>query len=365
MSKGALEFFLKVIRRICSQLDLPVAIGFTALGQRVGGGQSVDELCRTVEGWKSWNFEERERARSSEEFLLPVCLDPEGRGSNDWVLAVVTGVEAGERLRVGRSLHVRVVDRFGRAHAAQTVARKLQMLIGGVGARTGDDDVQVETEVSPPCDGNQESIFLVLGLLLARVARRAGVSAMDSKVPTFVRDVRRALCAAFAAMRAQADASGHRDVHHDLVTEASCRALLETLVTRPALPETVRGRAGTSGLAKSGATAEGGTDRLKPLRVLTWNVSQTGVNPVSARAPEDRHVWSIEENLAAVQAEVLRHRPDVVALQECPAVSSLGRLSGEFELLGASRSHCGYVHLYARRELGATAVELKANLKRP
>ena len=88
MTKGALEFFLKVIRRICTQLGLPVAVCFTALGQRVGGGQSVDELCRTVEGWKSWNFEEREHARSSEEFLLPVCLDPEGRGSNDWLLAI-------------------------------------------------------------------------------------------------------------------------------------------------------------------------------------------------------------------------------------------------------------------------------------
>ena len=83
-------------------------------------------------------------------------------------------------------------------------------------------------------------MILVLGLLLGRVAQRAGVSAMDAKCSTFVRDVRRALCAAFAAMRAQADASGHRDVYHDLATQASCRSLLQVLVTRPALPETVR-----------------------------------------------------------------------------------------------------------------------------
>ena len=121
MSKGALEFFLKVVRRICTLLDLPVAVGFTALGQRVGGDQSVDDLCRSIEGWKSWNFKERERARSSEEFLLPVCLDAEGRGSNDWLLAVVTSAEAGERLGVGKALRVRVIDRFPRPQAAQTL----------------------------------------------------------------------------------------------------------------------------------------------------------------------------------------------------------------------------------------------------
>ena len=74
---------------------LPVSIGSTALGQRVGGAQSVDELCRTVEGWKSWSFEERDRVQSSEEFVLPVLLDREGRGSHDWLLAIVTSGETG------------------------------------------------------------------------------------------------------------------------------------------------------------------------------------------------------------------------------------------------------------------------------
>ena len=206
----------------------------------------MEQLCRSVEGWKSWNFEERERVRSSEEFLLPVRWDPESRGSHDWLLAVVTSSEPGRGLGAGASLHVRVLDRFGRPQAAQTVGRKLQALIGGVGARLG-ENVLVESEVCPQCESGQDSVFLVLGLLLARVAERACVSAMDSKGPTFVRDVRRALCAGFASMRAQPDASGHRDVYHDLVTESSCRALLRTLVTRPVLPETVRGAAGAAG----------------------------------------------------------------------------------------------------------------------
>ena len=124
-------------------------------------------------------------------------------------------------------------------------------------------------EESAPCESGQESVFLVLGLLLARVAQRAGFSSMDSKVPTFVRDVRRALCAAFAAMRAQADASGNRDVYHDLVREDSCRSLLRTLVTRPVLPETVRGAACAAGPSVSGARPESSADRVLPFRVLT------------------------------------------------------------------------------------------------
>merc|ERR1712032_938998 len=117
-------------------------------------------------------------------------------------------------------------------------------------------------------------MFLVLGLLLARVAHHGGVPAMDSSVPTFVRDVRRALSAAFGVMRAQADGSGHRDVYHGLATEASCMSLLRTLVTRPALPETVRSGAGATGPATSGVKSDSKGGRVKPLRVLTWNVSQ-------------------------------------------------------------------------------------------
>ena len=127
--------------------------------------------------------------------------DQESRGSHDWLLAVVTSAEPGSGLCAGTSLHVRILHRFGRPQAAQTVARRLQALINGVGARLG-EDVQVEAEVTAPCESGQESVFLVLGLLLARVAQHACVAAMDSKGPTFVRDVRRALCAAFAFMRA-------------------------------------------------------------------------------------------------------------------------------------------------------------------
>ena len=79
--------------------------------------------------------------RSSEEFLLPLRWDVEGRGSNDWLLAVVTSTAQGGKLSAGTTLHVRVLDRFGRPRVAQTVSRQLQALIGGVGARI-EEDVQ-------------------------------------------------------------------------------------------------------------------------------------------------------------------------------------------------------------------------------
>ena len=52
----------------------------------------------------------------------------------------------------------------------------------------------------------------------------------------------------------------------------------------------------------------------------------------------------------------------MVALQECPSASRLDRVGSEFVLLGASRSHCGFVHLYARQELAAKPVELKEHV---
>ena len=68
---------------------------------------------------------------------MPVLWDVEGRGSNDWVLAVVTSTVAGESLAGAQRLRARVMDRFGRPQVAATVARKLEALIGGVGARLG------------------------------------------------------------------------------------------------------------------------------------------------------------------------------------------------------------------------------------
>ena len=68
MSKDILEFFLKVLRRVSDMLGPPLFIGNSALGRKVGSGEELSDMCRTVEGWRSWNHEERERARAASEF---------------------------------------------------------------------------------------------------------------------------------------------------------------------------------------------------------------------------------------------------------------------------------------------------------
>ena len=70
-----LEFFLKVLHRVSEIIGPALFIGNSALGRKVGGGEELLDMCRSVEGWRSWNHEERERARASSEFFLPVLWD--------------------------------------------------------------------------------------------------------------------------------------------------------------------------------------------------------------------------------------------------------------------------------------------------
>ena len=73
----------------------------------------------------------------------------------------------------------------------QPIGRKAAALLGGADRFGG--RCEVEFTVGPGCERAQDSILLVLGLLLGRVADHARVLAMDSHVPSFVRDVRQAL----------------------------------------------------------------------------------------------------------------------------------------------------------------------------
>ena len=132
LSVGTLEFFLKVIGRICEKLELPLTVGSTALGRRLGDGESVDKLLKTIRGWKQWGEEERKRVRKSKVFMVPVCWDPMAEQKQDWVLAEVfggsldvdwdsegifTAVDVGGRLQALEDVEqvvVRVYDAMGR-----------------------------------------------------------------------------------------------------------------------------------------------------------------------------------------------------------------------------------------------------------
>lgn len=48
------DFFLKVLRRMCEQLGLPVALGARGVGERLGSGESLEHFCRAgLQGWAS------------------------------------------------------------------------------------------------------------------------------------------------------------------------------------------------------------------------------------------------------------------------------------------------------------------------
>ena len=91
------EFFLKVVRRICEKMGLPVALGTHKLGERLGAGDSLEQFCRTgLQGWASWTTEHRRRALEAKEFLLLALWDSDRGTSNDWMLVRVEGRQEGD-----------------------------------------------------------------------------------------------------------------------------------------------------------------------------------------------------------------------------------------------------------------------------
>ena len=66
-------------------------VGSTALGRRLGDGESAAHLLQTVRGWQHWDQEERARVLGSKLFMVPVCWDPGLEQKQDWVLAEVLG----------------------------------------------------------------------------------------------------------------------------------------------------------------------------------------------------------------------------------------------------------------------------------
>ena len=71
-----LEFFLILARHVCEKLELPLYIGTSALGRRVGSGETLEHLCTRVEGWRQWGVEERARARGGAGIPAPGVARP-------------------------------------------------------------------------------------------------------------------------------------------------------------------------------------------------------------------------------------------------------------------------------------------------
>jgi len=84
---SVMEFFLKLLGRICRKMALPLSIGSSHLGKKAGTAESPSALLRVVEKWKeAWRGDE---VRESKEFLLPVAVD-DRKNPEDWILVSVT-----------------------------------------------------------------------------------------------------------------------------------------------------------------------------------------------------------------------------------------------------------------------------------
>ena len=119
-----------------------------------------------------------------------------------------------------------------------------------------------------------------------------------------------------------------------MLTADACRAWLAKLVTKLA-PPARRARQPT---APRAALIEAESAPVQPCAVLTWNINGV-LQAKSAQAPADERAWPAADNLDAVQAEVLRWRPDVFSLQECRGAAGFERFGAAYDFVGARAGH--------------------------
>ena len=363
--KEVLEFFLILLKQVCSVLGLSIAIGTTALGTRLGSGEELDLLLRRIQSWTQWGSDEKQRMRDASEFLVPVCEDSQGKSrQHDWVLARVVPGDGAATLGAASSLRVFVADRFSRNSVKARIAERLGAVAAGMRRGQAGFTVCSEVDFCPSCDNALDANLLVFGLLTSRVAAAAGVQSMDPKSYTYVQDVRAAMAEAFSSLRAHADGHGNRDVSTYLSTPEHSRKLLNLLASQPPLREQAPSSSTRRAPGRTAVVTDKAGDALNAFCLMTWNVNQV-LQPSSAMSPANDKLWSDADNLAAVEADVLRLKPDVVTLQEVHGDSCLIRLAKNYNLIGArpgANRSAGFLHLYARKGLVAEQVDAPSGL---
>ena len=96
LSKGLLEFFLIVLRRVCDALRLDVMVGTHAVGEEVGSVGKVADLLEAVRGMPTW-MRLAEDLPARQELLLPVPVTV-GASLRECVLVEVRSTVVGEAL---------------------------------------------------------------------------------------------------------------------------------------------------------------------------------------------------------------------------------------------------------------------------
>ena len=164
-----LELFLILLKQVCSVQSLPLAIGTTALGMRLGSGEDLKSLLNKIQSWTQWGPEERQRMRDASECLVPISEDVAGKGrQHDWVLARVVPGDTATTLGAAWSLRVIVADRLSRVSVRNRIAEHLGAVVAGLRHGHLGFRVQSEAEFCPACDNSLDAILAVFGLLTSR-----------------------------------------------------------------------------------------------------------------------------------------------------------------------------------------------------
>ncbi|MCP4861774.1 MAG: AAA family ATPase, partial [Planctomycetes bacterium] len=347
LDKGMLEFFLKLLARITTEMGLSVIVGSSTLGKVIGVATSLEGFSDVVRRWREcWNPEE---AKGRSLLLIPVAVDDVAT-PRDWVLVSVQA-SGGHAVKLGdaRQLEVCVYDRTARRSLNQRVATFVHALIHGVGSDIV-SPVVVQGQL-PDCQVSTQRSACVLGMLAGLVQRQAGQTSLDFESATFLPDCFVVFACVFMHLRQEAGGRALSDLSSYVVRDEA-KKLLSMFGVVPSMRSSGGGvLGGTLGNVRHDrpSGSEGAAQKL--MTAATWNVSG---GRRSAQAPES---WSSADQAAALEHEVLRWDCDLVALQEVSSPEALESLQPWYNFVGASRSHCGFVQLYLRKKLEFSDVQ--------
>ena len=336
--------------------------------------------------WKqAWDGSEVGRCA---ELVLPVAVDDRNKPV-DWVMVSVVSEVSGQKLGEATGLVVSVYDSAARDYVAQRIARNVDGLVRGIGARLASSPPKVRLVEVPPCAVSSQRSLYVYGRVVERVVLAAGMQKLDETSDAFLAHVSHASRALFAHLRQEVAEQGARDVAQLMCGADACRAVLQKFVTVPSFAaapcnvgsfdggrrcavlgvgDCAAGGREASGLAEGGALSEPPAPPLAPsgVRVATWNVAG-GLR--SAQAPQG---YNIRDQRYAVTREILRWEKaygcDVVALQECEAADPYVELAGVYDLAAAADAGAegrGYVQVYVRRRAGVAYDAISVGLGLP
>ena len=354
VAKDTMEFFLMLARLVTAKLRLPLAVGSHKLGGRLLESVANKEpLGRLSDELKDWRSSWRSEAMAAERMLLPVPLYDQA-GCREWYLVSLSSAVQGETLGCASRWQVEIAERGGRTKGFPAlVARRLAELVRGQ-AISEQGCVDVARQSFPAHAGALDTTLAILGLVFKQVARSAGVPHLDPESDLYLGDWRDALTEAFALLRRQADARGEIAVENSFARREQCLSFLDVLSRRPAnasAEEESRLRPLQMGVGVSEAAKE----LRRFLKLVTWNIAG---GDLSDAAPTS---WRLPDKLCAMRRELLRLKPDVLALQECPGDGVSDAVPAGMRLLGSVECHAAgcYTQLYCRSDLDMVPVVLR------